>query len=197
MCEPVTAAIAAVSQSTLFAASLAVSAVTAGASYMANQATAEAQLEATNTNTKAVRDAAVISASQQGADLQQRELQENASTALRVNNAKVAATKAASTANASSSSSGLSLDALQQDYDRQYSSYADSQMQQLGFTKEQIARTREGIQAQADGRINSIPLTPVVKPGLGLAIAEFGATAVNTYNDFAVTDPLTGEKTIT
>lgn len=190
-------AILAMSAKTMMAASLGVSAITTVANYAAQSANAEAQIEAQQTNLNNTRRAAGADLIAKSTDLQQRELQERESTALRVHNAKLKARQAAGTAEAAGTSSGLSFDALLADYDRQYSNYADAQFTQLGFTVDQIDRSREAIEAEANGRINSVPLTPVTRPSLGLAVAEFGAGALNTYDKFSVVDPLTGQRTLT
>jgi uncharacterized protein YqgV (UPF0045/DUF77 family) len=182
--------------STMMMVSLGVSAATAGMSYMAQQANMKAQVEAQETNLQAQRDAATTAMVQSTEDLQQRELQERASTALKLDNARRKADEAQATANATSESAGLSMEALMNDYDRQYGSYADAQMQQLGFNTDQIGRQREQIEAQAKGRINSMPRSPVQGGSLGGAILGFAADAAGAYQKFSVRDPLTGEYTL-
>lgn len=196
MCEPVTASIAAMSQASMMAVQLGVAAVSTGVNYMAQQQMADAQVEAQEQNALNQRNASAKAMAQSNDDLQDREMQEQSATALKVHNAKMKARQAKATANASSTSAGLSMDALMADYDRQYASYADSQMQQLGFNTSQIQRQREGIQSQAEGRINTMPLNPVQGPSAIGAAAEFGASALNTYDQYSVVDPQTGKRTI-
>ena len=192
MCEPVTAALATISQSTMMAASLGVSALTAGAGYAAQSK----QAEASAVYAQNAQNSAVESMLAQGQDLNAREVQERKATSLRKEEARRRAQSAQATANATSESAGLSVDALMADYDRQYLNYADSQMQQLGFQTDQIERTREGLQAQAEGRINQAQSQIKAKPSLSMAVAGFGADAMGSYQQFAVRDPFTGEFTV-
>lgn len=192
MCEPITSAIAAISTQTMMAASLGVSALTAGVSYAAQQN----QAEASAAYAAQAQDRAIQSMLDQNADLNSRQQQESASTALRKEEARKKAQAAASTAKASSSSAGMSFDALLADYDRQYLNYADSQMQQLGFTEDQISRTREGLSAQAEGRASQAYSQVTPAPSLAMTLAGFGADALGTYQSFQVRDPFTGEYTI-
>lgn len=191
MCPP------ALGAGAMFAASLAVSAVTTAVSYIGQQNQAEATIAAQNANNQALRNAAISDMVQQGNDLNTRQQQEMASTALNINNQKQAARRAASTAAATSESAGLSVDALLADYDRQYLNYADSQMQQLGFNVEQIQRTRESITAGAQNRINTgWDNRPVSMPSLGGALLEVGASGLAAYDKYSVADPLTGKRTL-
>ena len=191
------AALAAMSTATMFAVSLGLSAVTAGVGYVSQQQTAAAQLDAQqkniNNNAKAANTAMIQSVE----DLQARELQERAATALRVDNAKTRTMQAKGTALASSDSAGLSLNALMSDYDRQYQTYADAQYTQLGYTTEQLGRQREGFYSQAESRINSVPLTPVTGGSIGGSLLSVGSSALSSYRDFAVRDPLSGSLTLT
>lgn len=197
MCEPITAALASVSTQTMMMASLAVSAVSTGVNYMAQQQNAAAQVEAQEKNLEAQRDASVKSMIQQGTDLQQRELQERAATGLRTQAAREKIDRAKATANATSQSAGLSFDALMSDFDTQFADFESSQLQQLGFNTDQLQRTREGIEATAQGRVNTLPRTPVARPSIFGAAASFGADALGTLNRFSVVDPLTGDPTFT
>ncbi|MCG7628393.1 hypothetical protein MHM88_11295 [Epibacterium sp. MM17-32] len=192
MCEPVTAALAAMSTKTLMAASLGVSALTAGAGYVAQSK----QAEASEVYAENAQNSAIESMLAQGRDLNSREDQERKATALRRLDAQKKSKAAAATANATSESAGLSVDALMDDYERQYLNYSDSQMQQLGFQIDQIDRTREGLQAQAEGRVNQAQSQIKAKPSLAMTLGNFAATGLNTYQDFAVRDPFTGEFTI-
>lgn len=190
-------AMAGMAASTMFAVSLGVSAVTAGVSYISQQQNAEAQIEAQEQNLQAQRDAATKSMIQSSEDLQQRELQERASTALKIDNAKTRTMEAKATANATSQSAGLSMDSLMADYDREYAGYENAQLKQLGFNTDQISRQREGLEAQAEGRINSIPRQPVQQPSLGGTLLNFGSDALGSYQNFAARDPQTGNYTLT
>lgn len=192
MCEPVTAALAAISSQTMMAASLGVSALTAGTSYMA-QSEAAANSAAYAADTKQAADAAMLS---QNADLNTRLKQEQTSTALRNEAARKKTQAATATANATSEASGLSVDALLADYDRQYLNYADSQMQQLGFTEDQIGRSREGLSSQAQSRTNQAYSQITPAPSLAMSLGNFGADAIGSYQSFQVRDPLTGKYTI-
>jgi hypothetical protein len=192
MCPP------ALSAAAMFATSLAVSAVTGAVSYMGAKNTADAQYAAQVQNNKMVREASIADLVAQGGDLNARQLQEQAATAVNVQNQKLAAKRASSTATASSESAGMSVDALLADYDRQYLNYADSQMQNLGFNVEQIQRTREGLESQAKSRINTgSNLTPVSQPSLIGTVGGIAASGLTAYSNFAVRDPLTGKYTIT
>lgn len=192
MCEPVTAALAAMSTQTMMAVSLGVSALTAGAGYVAQSK----QAEASEVYADRAQDSAIESMLSQGRDLNAREEQERKATALRRLDARKKSKAAAATANATSESAGLSVDALMADYERQYLNYSDSQMQQLGFQTDQIERTREGLQAQAQGRVNQAQSQIQAKPSLAMTLGNFAATGLNTYQDFAVRDPFTGDFTI-
>lgn len=201
MCPPALAALptamASMSASTMFIASLGVSAVTAGASYMAQAQSANAQAEAQQQNLNAVTDAANLSLVEQNADLHARELQERAATAMRLNNARIDADSARGEASVNSGADGLSFASLMQDYESQYANYADAEMQQLGFTTDQIQRTREGIASTAQSRINSVQRTPIQGPSILSAAASVGSAALGAYGDFSVRDPITGVRTLT
>jgi hypothetical protein len=164
---------------------------------MGEKATADAQYEAQVANGENMRNSAISDMVQQSADLNSREEQERAATGVRNMNQSTAARQASATAAATSESAGLSLDGLLNDYDRQYFSYADSQMQQLGFNVEQIGRQREGLKAQAQSRINSVPMRPVSYPSLAGSLIEFGGSALSAYDNFSVRDPITGNRTLT
>lgn len=185
------------STATMFAASLGVSALTAGAQYISQAQQATAQVEAQQANINATADAANASLVQQNTDLHARESQEQAATALRLNNARIDADKARAEASAGSESSGLSFSNLMADYESQYAAYADSEMIQLGFNLDQIQRTREGIAATAQSRINTIPRTPVQQPSLLTAAASIGGSALGAYDKYSVRDPITGIRTLT
>jgi hypothetical protein len=181
----------------MLAASLAVTAVTTAVNYMGQKAQADAMYEAQVANNTALRNAAIGDMIQKGGDINARQQQEAAATALNINNQKQAARQAVSTAAATSESAGLSVEALMADYDRQYLNYADSQMQQLGFNIEQIQRTRESITAEAKNRINTgWDNRPITMPSLGGALLEIGAGAIGAYDKFSVRDPLTGKRTL-
>lgn len=174
-------------------ASLAVSAATTAVTYVGQQAMADAQYEAAEQNNAALRTAAITDMVQKGNDLNSREQQERASTALNINNQKLSAQRAAATAEATSEGAGLSFENLMADYDRQYLSYSDSQMQQLGFNVEQIQRNRESIHAQTQSRINSgWNSRPISQPSLGLAALEIGGSALGSYGKLATKDPISG-----
>lgn len=186
MCEPITAA-------TMMYASMAVSAATTAITFVGQQAMADAQYDAAVQNNAALRTAAITDMVQKGNDLNSREQQERASTALNINNQKLSAQRAAATAEATSEGAGLSFENLMADYDRQYLSYSDSQMQQLGFNVEQIQRNRESIHAQTQSRINSgWNSRPIAQPSLGLSLMEIGGDAVGSYGKLATKDPITG-----
>lgn len=197
MCDPISgasifSAIQAASAQTMMMVSLGLSAATTGANFIAQSqqaAAAEAQAEAQ-------QNAAITSMNQQARDLNERELQEREATFYRVSQAQMQSQQAQATASATSESAGLSVDALLADYDRQYESYADSQMSQLGYTTEQLGRQREGVAAQANSRINQAASRPIQQPSLVGSLASFGSAALGTYTDFAVRDPLTGDYTI-
>lgn len=190
MCPP------ALSAAAMFYTSLAVSTVTGVVQYVGAQQQADAQYDAQVANQQATRQSAITDMLRQSDDLAARQQQETSATALNVNNRRLAAMRAASTANATSEAAGVSVDMLMSDYERQYRSYADSQMMQLGFTEDQIQRTREGIEAQAQSRINSVPSTPVVYPGLGGTLLDIGADGMAAYQKFSTRDPMTGKYTL-
>lgn len=193
MCPPVIAAIAA---APMFSASLAMSVVQGVMGYVGAQQQADAQYDAQVANQTATRQAAITDMVAQGDDINQRGMQERASTALNVNNARLQAMRVASTANASSEAAGMSVDMLMSDYDRQYLNYADAQMMQLGWGEEQLTRSREALTAQAQGRINSVPSTPVVYPGLGGTLIGIGASGLSAFNTYSTRDPISGNYTL-
>lgn len=180
------------SQSTMMAASLAVSAVSAGANYYAQYQSAQQQAEYQSDAAEAAADNAV----RQQQDLNARQKQEEAATALDVQQAKLKARRAQSTAKATSESAGTSFDTLMADYDRQFASYRDAQLTQLGWTKEQIERQNEAAIAGGQSRANSIANKPINAPSLTGTMLGFGADALNTVQSFQVRDPLTGKYTI-
>jgi hypothetical protein len=181
----------------MFWTSLAMTAATTAFQYIGQKNTADAQYQAQLNNNKALRDASISDMVQKGNDLNSRQQQETASTALNINNQKLNAKRAAATAEASSESAGTSFDMLMADYDQQYLNYADSQMQQLGFNTEQIQRSRQSIEAQAEGRINGgWDRRPINQPSLGLAVLDAGAGAFGAYDTYATRDPITGNYTL-
>lgn len=178
----------------MFAASLAVSAVTGVVSYVGQKRTAEARVEAQEANNEALRTAAISDMVQSSGDLNVRQQQETAATALNISNQKLNTRRAASTAAASSESAGLSYENLLADYDQQFLNYSDSQMQQLGFNVEQIQRNRESIQARTEGRINTgWDNTPITMPSFGGTMLGIAGDAMSAYGDYGTKDPLTGE----
>jgi len=192
MCEPITAAIATISTQTMMAASLGIAALSAGAGYMAQQKQAESSAKYAAQS----QASAIESMLRQTEDLNARGSEEAAATALRTEDARRKAQSASSTANASSEAAGLSFDALMGDYDRQYLNFADSQMQQLGFQTDQIERTREGLKAQTESRVNTAQSQIKPAPSLFGTLASFGADAMGTVQSFQVRDPFTGNYTI-
>lgn len=181
-----------------FMTSLAVSAATGLVTYMGQKQAADAQYETAVANNEALRNAAISDMVQKGNDLNARQQQETASTALNVQNQRMASDRAAATARANSESAGLSVDQLFADYDRQYLSYADSQMQQLGFNTEQINRSREQITAQTQNRINTgWDNKPIQGPSLGGTLLGIAGDGLNAYSKFSVRDPMTGKRTLT
>lgn len=181
----------------MFFASLAVSAVTGIVSYVGQQQYADAQLEAQEANNENLRRAAISDMVQSANDLNQREKEETAATALRIQEQKQNAQAAAATARASSEASGLSVDQLFDDYDRQYLSYATSQMTQLGFTLDQIERNRESIEATMESRISSgWDSTPIQQPSALGTVAGIAASGLNAYNTYSYRDPVTGSRTL-
>jgi hypothetical protein len=159
------------------------------------QQAAQEQADAQSANLKATRDAAVDAQVRQDADLHARETQLKTATAIDLDNQKKNVARAKSTATASSESAGLSFDALLGDFDRQYGNYADSQMQQLGFDLDQTQRTREGIQAQTQSRINTVPRTPIKGPNWLGGAASIAGSAFNAFDTYSVRDPITGQRT--
>ncbi len=201
MCAPAIGAVATAVQSATaaasFATSLAVSTITAGVGYMADVQATNAQNDAMQANLDATAAAANTNLTQQSADLHARERQEKAAAALRLHNARVDTDKAAGTAAAINEGEGLSFQGLLGDYENQYVAYADAEMQQLGFSLDQIQRTREGIEATAQSRVNSLPSTPIQGPSILAAAAGVGASALSAYDRYSVRDPFTGERTLT
>lgn len=190
MCAPLVAA-------PLFAASLAVSAVTGIVSYVGQKNQAEAQYQAQVANNEALRQAAISDMVQKTSDTNAREREERTATAVRVQNKKLQAERAKSTAQATSESAGLSMDMLYRDFDRQYLNFADSQMQQLGFNVDQIRRTRESIEAQAESRINSgWDNRPVSQPSLGGTLLGIAADGLSAYDTFSTRDPISGDRVL-
>lgn len=190
-------ALAALSTKAMFAASLGVSAVTAAAKHGAEVQQYEAQVAAQEENQKNVREAALSDMVQQTNTLIERKMQEREATALRVQSARTKAREAVATATAAGGAEGVSAQMLLADYERQYGNYANAQATQLGFTDDQISRMLRGVEAEAQSRINSVPSVSLQRPSLGLALAEFGASALNSYNQYSVVDPLTGDRTLT
>lgn len=201
MCAPMIAAagtaLSTMSASTMFAVSLGVSALTTGIQYVAQMEQAQYQAEVQGANLQATRDAAVADMARQHGDLDVRAGQVSASTALRLQNQKDAAAQAKATASATSEAAGLSFDGLMADFDRQYTSFADAEMQQLGWDLDQIDRAREGIYANAQSRVNTVPRTPIQNPSLLAAGASFAGSALGAYDRYSVRDPITGQRTLT
>ena len=191
MCGPLIAAAPA------FAASLAVTAVTEVVSYAGQMQQAEAMEQVQTANNTALRQSAISDMVQKGNDLNARQREETAATALNLQQQKMNAQAAAATARATSETAGLSVEQLFADYDRQYLSFADSQMQQLGFNIDQINRTRESISAQTQSRINSgWDRTPIARPSILGSFANVAAGGLNAYNQFSYRDPYTGDRTL-
>ncbi len=201
MCGPaiaaLTTAVKGATAATSFATSLAVSGITTGMSFLAAQQQANAQNDAMQANINATAAAANQNLVQQSTDLHHREQQEKAAAALRLHNARVDTDKAAGTAAAINQGEGLSYQGLIGDYENQYTAYADAEMQQLGFSLDQVQRTREGIEASAQSSVNSLPTTPIQGPSILAAAAGVGASALSAYDKYSVRDPFTGERTLT
>lgn len=196
MCLPALGALGAMSSGAMMAASLAVSTISAVAGFAAESQNAKLQYEQKVAHAERTRTEAVRNLNEQSIDLHQRELEERAATAYRVNEQRQNAEQAAATARASSESSGLSIEALLADFEGQYGSYADAQMMQLGFTTDQLQRNRESLHAQATSRINNVDLNPVVGPSpLGL-VADIGGSYLGAYDKYSVVDPITGTRTV-
>lgn len=196
MCVPgMETLFASLTSSSIMSAQLAVQAASAVTSLVGGFVSASKTQAANEQNLAQTKANADQATTDSGQALIQRELQERASTARRTLAAKIKANDARSTANATSQSAGLSMAALLADYDRQYLSYNAAQMQQLGFTTQQIDSERKALEATAQSRINSVPVQTVNFPDPFLAAAEFGSSALNTITDFAVVDPMTGEYT--
>lgn len=159
---------------------------------MAQSQAAQAQSEYQADAAQAAADNAV----RQQEDLNARQKQEEAATALDVHNAKLKTRRAQSTAKATSESAGLSFDSLMADYDRQYSAYRSAKLTQLGWTKDQIERQSEAVIAGGQSRANGIASKPVNSPSLAGSLIGFGGDALNTVQSFQVRDPLTGKYTI-
>lgn len=190
MCAPIAAA-------PLFFASLAVSAVTGLVAYQGQKNTAEAQAEAQEANNENLRNASIQNMLQQTSDTNAREREERAATGVRIQNSKLRADRAASTARATSESAGISLEMLYADFDRQHLNFADSQLQQLGFNLDQIQRTREGIEAGAESRINSgWDNRPIEQPNLGGTLLGIAADGLSAYDAYSTRDPITGSRTL-
>lgn len=196
MCPPAIAAaagaVSSMSASTMFAVSLGLSAVQGVVGYMGQKQAAEAQAEAQVANIRATRNAAATDMVHQTADLHVREGQERAATALRIQDARKQSAQAASTARATSESAGLSFDMLTADYERQYASFADSQLSQLGWNLDQFERQKEGMQASAQGKVNSVPRSPITQPNMFGAIAGVASAGFDAYDRFTIRDPITG-----
>lgn len=199
MCPPAlaagAAALSSMTASTMFAVSLGVSALSSAVGLYGQHQAAEAQAEAVGNNLQATRDAAAENMVRQTTDLHAREQQTRTATAYRLDNQRMAADRAQATASASSESAGQSLDALLTDYDRQYGNYADSQMQQLGFDMDQIDRTREGLSAQAQSRVNTVPRPAIQGPNYAGAASSFLGDSFNAFDTYSVRDPATGLRT--
>lgn len=189
MCEPLS-----LTSSALFYTSLAVSAAQGVMQYVGQQNVAEAQQQVAAINQQQREEAAARDLALKSADLNTREAQETEASSLRTFNQNLQARRAASTAIASSDSAGASFDALLADYDRQAVNLEQAELTQLGFTKEQIERSRQGLQyeyaSRAAGQAVSVSQPSIVGTAAGVIGDGFKA-----YNTFSTIDPDTGNRT--
>lgn len=204
MCEPVTiAGVALTATQAMFAATLAVSAVSAATSVYGQQQSAAAQakyqkqlgeqrnqqiLETGKAANKAFveQSAAENIASGQRMEAASQELQGLQRDRLRTQGTSLA----------TSTAYGLSQELLMGDFLREEARYRDTVDRQLKFDLDESDRRIAGFKAQAESRANSIqPFTPspIASPnyiGAGLQVIGSGMKA---YGDYATKDPDTGE----
>lgn len=189
MCEPVSLT------SAFMYASLAVTAATTITDYMGQSAQADAQRQVAEITQQQNAEAAAHDLARKSADLSVRQSQEEQATALRIFNRQLDQRAAASEAIASSESAGLSFDALLQDFDRQFHNFETAELTQLGWTVDQIDRSRDGLRYEYASRAAGQPYAVSEPSVIGSGLSAI-ASGIDTYNTFSTVDPDTGKRTI-
>ena len=181
MCEPIT-----MTSTTALYASLAASAVSAGASYYAADKQADAQRshqqQVREQNIEAAMDAYRFNTNQETT----RVMQEETSANQEIQKSYLRRREAAGTALASSESAGVNIEALMGDFMRQEGDFNSSVQQQMDWKRHQSQANMKGYRAQAKNQIASYNPASVQGPSLAGAVAGLGASTVSTYSRYNV-----------
>lgn len=187
MCEPV-------STTTMFYTALAVSAASAGMSYMGQMQNAEAQAKyqeaqaAENArymqeNAELANNAYIDKTAQENLRLVQTE----EAAGQEIEQVHAERLQKVGTAMATSEAAGLSVNMLMGDYLRQEATYKNNVRRQLEMDYDQASMNMQGFRAEAQGRAASVRpyvASPVSTPsllGTGLQIAGAGVSAYGSY----------------
>lgn len=180
MCEPVT-----LTTSTMLMISLATTAASTAASFVAQSAAVDQQ----NAQREQTRQNAISAYETQIRQAVVQEDQQNQATALRLTDAKIKGAKAEASALTAAGESGVGGNAIANiinDYNAQEARYESSVVQQAGFDTINRQFQLEGLQQQAIGRVQSA--APLAGPSPGLALLSFGTDAASSYFKYNQTE---------
>lgn len=218
MCEPAsatatTATATSAASSTFTAAqmmyaSMAIAAATTAAQYASQQQQAQAAARYQETqaeenakqmeqNAKLARESYYLSTAQ----LDQQDMQKDAAHSQDMLANQIAGAKARATARVAAGEagvSGLSVDSLVADFHRQEAMYRNSAENNRENERAQVQMEKQGLRAQADGRIQSVrPYVrdPISRPDFLGAALRVGAGGMDAISRYAPRDkdPMTGE----
>lgn len=218
MCEPVSATAGATTAagaggsmftaSQMMYASMAIAAATTAAQYASQQQQASAQSQyqqqmadenakQMEQNAKLARESYYLST----ARLDQQDMQKDAAHSQDMLANQIAGAKARATARVSAGEagvSGLSVDSLVADFHRQEAMYRSSAENNRENERAQVQMEKQGLRAQADGRIQSVrPYVrdPISRPDFLGAALRVGAGGMDAISRYAPRDkdPMTGE----
>jgi ABC-type transport system involved in cytochrome bd biosynthesis fused ATPase/permease subunit len=177
MCEPVT-----ITTTTMLYISLATAAASAAASFMMQKAATDKQ----NAQRAQTRKNAVSAYENQIKQSVVQEDQDDQSVALKLTDAKIKGAQAEATALVAAGESGIGGNSVVNaisDFNAQEGRYESAVLQQSDFDSINRQFQLEGMQAQAAGRVQAA--SPVSGPSAGLALLDFGSSAVGSYSSFS------------
>ncbi|WP_051295038.1 virion core protein, T7 gp14 family [Maridesulfovibrio bastinii] len=184
----------AISPTVMFWSAMAMSAATAGASYMMSSEQAQAQANyqsrmAEENNRAMMQNAQIANKNyvEQAAAANMQQMQKQDQTAKEVQNLQIERLQKAGTAMASSESAGVSFENLMADFYRQEARYRDAMRQNLEMDAVQNDIAVSGFRREAKNRGSSfqryIP-SPVSRPSMIGAGLSIGASALDNYNRY-------------
>lgn len=132
----------------------------------------------------------VASANSQYRQLQDRQQQEADAAAQKVQEGNLQGAKARSTALVAAGEagvSGLSVNNLINDFMAQEARYRNSVTTNLGYANQQVEAQKQGVYAEAQGRVNSVTpymKEPVAQPNYVGAALRVGGSATSAYSSY-------------